>query len=138
MAELKTKLNDASVDAFIQSISDEDRRQDCQKMMQMMADITGQEARMWGDAIVGFGMMKYRYSNGRENDWFKVGFSPRKQNLTLYLMVGLEHLAPWLERLGKHKTGNSCLYIKKLSDVNADTLADMIREGYTAKSPYEH
>ncbi|MCC7245925.1 MAG: DUF1801 domain-containing protein, partial [Saprospiraceae bacterium] len=66
------------------------------------------------------------------------GFSPRKQNLTLYFMVGLEHLAPWLERLGKHKTGNSCLYIKKLSDVNMDTLADMIREGYTAKSPYEH
>ncbi len=126
MAELKTKVNDQSVQAFIAAQTDEARRQDCQVLLAMMQKVTGAAPRMWGDAIVGFGDYHYRYASGREGDWFKVGFAPRKQNLTLYLSYNLEDMAGLLAKLGKHKTGVGCVYIKRLADVDLGVLEEMI------------
>ena len=126
MAELKTQRNDGDVDAFIDSIDDERKREDARAIRSMMADVTGDEGAMWGSAIVGFGSYDYRYASGREGTWFKVGFSPRKQNLTLYIMSGFDDYEPMLERLGKHSTGKSCLYIKRLEDVDPVVLRDLV------------
>ncbi len=126
MAELKTKLNDASVEAFLNSVADERKRGDAFTILAMMQEISSEEPRMWGDAIVGFGSYHYKYASGREGDWFVIGFSPRKQNLTLYFMSGLEHQGELLQKLGKHSTGKGCLYIKRLDDVDLPTLKQMI------------
>ncbi len=126
MAELKTKPNQQSVDAFLQGIPDERKRQDCFILLKMMQDISGKEAQMWGDNIVGFGSYHYHYASGREGDWFQIGFAPRKQNLTLYLMTRLECHEDLLSRLGKHSTAKSCLYIKKLADVDMDVLRELV------------
>ena len=128
MSENKTQKTDASVIDFLNSIPDEKKRQDCLIVFEMMSQVTGLEPKMWGASIVGFGDVHYKYASGREGDWFKVGFSPRKQNLTLYIMDGFPRYQSLLAELGKHKTGVSCLYINKLADVNLDVLREMITQ----------
>jgi hypothetical protein len=127
MAELKTKKNAASVTAFLAKIGDAARRKDAQQLVRMMRKATGKAPRMWGDAIVGFGDYHYRYESGHEGECFVTGFSPRKTALSLYLMGGFESLEPLLKKLGRFKTGKSCLYIKALSDVDLATLEQLIR-----------
>jgi len=126
MAELKTKQNEQSVEDFLGEIADEKRRQDCFTVLELMKKLTEQEPKMWGASIVGFGNYKYKYKSGREGEWFVTGFSPRKQNLTLYIMSGFTRYDELLAKLGKHKTGKSCLYINKLEDVNLGVLEEMI------------
>lgn len=128
MAELKTKPNDASVEKFLNAISDAKTRQDCFKILEMMKQITKAAPKMWGPSIVGFGSYHYKYESGREGDWFLTGFSPRKQNLTLYIMAGFSQYDDLLQKLGKHKTGKSCLYIKRLDDIHLPTLKKLIQQ----------
>jgi hypothetical protein len=127
MAELKTQPTDESVEAFLNAIPDETRRKDCFTLLGMMQQATGAPPVMWGEAIVGFGDYHYSYASGRQGDWFQVGFSPRKQNLTLYLMTGFDQYESLLAGLGKHSTSKSCLYIKRLSDIDMPTLQQLIR-----------
>ena len=133
MSELKTKKNDASVEDFLRSVEDEKKRKDAFAILDMMNAITGEEPKMWGTSIVGFGSYHYKYASGQEGDWMLIGFSPRKQALTLYLMSGLGKHQDQLDRLGKHKTGKGCLYIKKLEDVDQEVLKDMIRRSVSEK-----
>ena len=126
MAELKTKKTSASVSAFLDSIKDETRREDCRTIARLMQQATKSKAKMWGSSIVGFGDYHYTYDSGRENDWFIMGFSPRAQNLTLYFMAGSKKDPALLQKLGKHSTGQSCLYIKRLADVDLKVLKKMI------------
>jgi len=128
MAELKTKPNEQSVEAFLNSVEDEKKRQDCLTILEMMKQITKAEPQMWGTSMVGFGTYHYKYESGREGDWFVAGFSPRKQNLTLYIMAGFSRYDELLSKLGKFKTGKSCLYIKKLEDVDLPTLKELIKQ----------
>ncbi len=128
MAELKTKPTGASPSAFIDAIDDPARRQDCREIFDMMAAASGQQPVMWGGSIIGFGSLHYRYASGREGDWFRVGFSPRKQALTLYLMLDLDEQAARLGALGKHKRGKGCLYIKRLADIDRDVLRALIAD----------
>ena len=127
MAELKTKKTNASVKDFIDSIEDETKRKDAREVAKMMADATGKRAKMWGDSIVGFGDYHYQNRSGG-GDWFRVGFSPRKQSLTLYIMDGFEKYDKLMAELGKHKTGKSCLYIKRLDDIDRNVLEKLIAE----------
>ena len=127
MAELKTKQNEQSVEDFLGSVPDEKRRQDCFTVLELMKKVSGQEPKMWGANIIGFGNYKYKYASGREGEWFITGFSPRKQNLTLYIMSGFTRYNEFLAKLGKHKTGKSCLHINKLEDVNLSVLEEMIK-----------
>src|SRR4030095_16521045 len=117
-SELKTKVNDASVNKFLNSVSDEQKRKDCFEIMKMMKQVTKAEPKMWGASIVGFGSYHYKGAGGREGDWMLTGFSPRKQNLTLYLMHTFHVHKNLLKKLGKYKTSMGCLYIKKLEDVD--------------------
>jgi hypothetical protein len=133
MAELKTKSTTASVSQFIDAIKDPDRRKDCRTVLGMMKKATGARPRMWGSSIVGFGKYRYRYASGREGDWFVIGFSPRKQNLTLYLMSGANSHGALLRKLGKHKLGMGCLYINRLTDVDLPTLRDLITRSAKGK-----
>lgn len=126
MAELKTKKTKASVSAFLKKISDEQRRKDCQRVLEIMKEATGEEPRMWGSSIVGFGTHKYRYASGREGEWPIIGFSPRKTDLTLYIMRDFEGSESLLAKLGKHKTGKVCLYLKRLDDVEIPVLKKLI------------
>ncbi len=126
MAELKTQENDASVDDYLNSVEDEKKRDAAFKVKALMEDVTGEEARMWGDSIVGFGHYKYKYASGREGEWMITGFAPRKRNLTLYIMSGFEEYDDLLGKLGKHSTGKSCLYINKLEDINMDVLRELV------------
>ena len=128
MAELKTKKNTASVEKFLNNIADEQRRKDCFRLLEIMKAETQAEPAMWGTSIVGFGRHQYKYESGRELEWFLVGFAPRKQDLTLYIMGGLERYPSLMKKLGKHKTGKSCLYIKKLEDVDLSTLKQLIKQ----------
>jgi len=128
MAELKTKLNDASVTGFLNGIKDETKRADCFEILKMMRQITKQEPKMWGSSIVGFGSQHLKYESGRELDWFIAGFSPRKQNLTLYVMGSFNPHTELLKKLGKHKTGVGCLYINKLEDVDVKVLKELIKQ----------
>ena len=127
MAELKTKPNEQSVEVFINGIADEKKRRDSFTILELMRDVTQAEPVMWGDAIIGFGNYHYCYGSGREGDWFLTGFSPRKQNLTLYIMSGFEQYEELLQKLGKHSTGKSCLYIKRLEDIDLTTLRELVR-----------
>ena len=128
MSDLKTQPHDGNVEAFLQSVEHDKRREDSFVVLEMMKEITGEEPRMWGPSIVGFGNYHYKYESGREGDFFLAGFSPRKQNLTLYIMSGFSHYEELLQKLGKHKTGKSCLYINKLENVDLGVLKEMIRE----------
>ncbi len=127
MAELKTKLNDASVDDFLNAIKDEQVRQDCWAITEMMQQATKAEPKMWGPSIVGFGSRRYKYATGREGDWMQVAFSPRKQNITLYIATGFEERDDLLAKLGNHSCGKGCVYIKRLSDVHLPTLKKLIK-----------
>ncbi len=128
MAELKTQPNEQSVEAFLNSVEDEKKRQDCFTILGIMKQITKAEPQMWGTSMVGFGTYHYKYESGREGDWFLAGFSPRKQNLTLYIMAGFSRYDELLSKLGKFKTGKSCLYIKKIEDVDLPTLKELIKQ----------
>ena len=128
MAELKTKPTNASVEKFLNQVADETRREDCFKVAKMMEEITGEKPKMWGPSIVGFGSYHYKYASGQEGDWPIAAFSPRKQDLTLYLLPGFQEHADLMQQLGKHRTGKSCLYLKGLSDVHVPTLKKLIRE----------
>lgn len=127
MAELKTKVNEASVEKFLSNIPDEKKRKDAFEVLELMQDITKQPPKMWGANIVGFGSYKYKYESGREGEWFLAGFSPRKQNLTLYIIAGFENYDELMEQLGKYKTGKSCLYINKLEDIKLPVLKKLIK-----------
>lgn len=131
MAELKTKPTDESVTAFLNSVSDERKREDCFTLLELMQEVTEAEPTMWGNSIVGFGTYHYKYASGREGDWFLAGFAPRKQNLTLYIMAGFDAYDGLLAQLGKHKTGKSCLYIKRLDDVDMDVLRQLVASSVT-------
>jgi hypothetical protein len=126
MAELKTTPNEESVQAFLDKVEDEKRKADCLAVLEIMRKITGEEPKMCGKSMVGFGSYHYKYDSGREGDWFLTGFSPRKQNLTLYIMAGFEGYEDLMQQLGKYKTGKSCLYLKKLEDVDQDILVKLI------------
>jgi hypothetical protein len=128
MSDVKTKVTDKSVSEFINSIEDEKRRQECQTILDMMREATGEEPKIWGDSIVGFGSYHYKGKSGREGDWYVIGFAPRKQNLTLYIVPYPmnDEFEPLLEKLGKHKLGGGCLYLKKLADVDMSVLQEMI------------
>jgi len=128
MAELKTKVNDASVEAFLDGITHERRRAEAKQVCAMMAEVTGAPPKMWGEAIIGFGSYHYTYESGRSGGWFLVGFSPRKTSLTLYIMAGFGEYEALTARLGKHKTGKSCLYINKLADVDLAVLRELVDE----------
>ena len=127
-AEPKTKVNDASVEEFIDTVADETRRDDCRTVLKMMEKATGAKAKMWGTNIVGFGSYTYKYATGRTGDWPLVGFSPRKTNLTLYIMDGFANYDELMAKLGKHKTGKSCLYLNKLADVDMTVLSALIKQ----------
>ncbi len=126
MAENKTKPTEASVQAFLETVTDERKREDSFTLVKLMQEVTGEEARMWGDTMVGFGNYHYKYASGREGDMMLVGFSPRKAALTLYIMSGLDDGDPLLTRLGKYKTGKACLYVKTLKDVDMTVLRQMV------------
>ena len=127
MAELKTKPTQASVTEFLNQIPDKERRDDCFAIAKMMEEITGDKPKMWGPSIVGFGTYHYKYDSGREGDWPVAAFSPRKKDLTLYIMMGFEKYPELMQQLGKHSTGKSCLYIKRLSDIHIPTLKKLIK-----------
>lgn len=127
MAEPKTKPTKASVKEFLNQIPDKERREDCLAVAKIMEEITGDKPKMWGPSIVGFGTWHYKYASGREGDWPVAAFSPRKKDLTLYLTVGFEKHTELMQKLGKHSTGKSCLYIKRLSDIHMPTLKKLIK-----------
>jgi hypothetical protein len=127
MAELKTKETKASVKGFLKQITDTARRKDAEKILAIMQSVTQEEPKMWGSSIIGFGRLHYKYDSGREGDWFKAGFSPRKNAFTLYLCTGgfVPH-ADLMSKLGKYKTGVGCLYVKRLADVDEKVLKQLI------------
>jgi hypothetical protein len=127
MAELKTKPTNESVKDFLNRIPEAERREDCFAVAKMMEEITGEKPKMWGPSIVGFGGYHYKYASGREGDWPMAAFSPRKKDLTVYLMMGFEKRAELMEKLGKHNHSKSCLYIKRLSDIHVPTLKKLIK-----------
>lgn len=129
--ELKTKLNDADVEAFLEKIPDSQKRQDCKDICKLMQQVTEQPPKMWGSSIVGFGSYHYKYSSEQEADWLAIGFSPRAQNITLYIMNGFDAYDDLLQKLGKHSTGKSCLYVKRLADIDMAVLQDLVRQSYS-------
>ena len=132
MADLKTVPTKVNVNTFLDGIKDERKRADCYQILELMKRATRSEPKMWGTSIVGFGDLHYKYESGREGDWFIAGFSPRKQNLTLYMMGGFQQFPDLMERLGKHSTGKGCLYINKLEDVDTKVLKDLITRSVKA------
>jgi len=128
MAENKTKPTQQKVSEFIAGIEDRVKRADCRELMKMMSAITGHRAKMWGPDIVGYGNYHYRYESGREGDFFLTGFSPRKQALSIYIISGFSLYPELMAKLGKYKTGKSCLYVKKLDDLDRAVLAQLARE----------
>ena len=127
MSELKTKPSEANVEAFLNAIEDEPKREDAFAVLELMRTITGEEPKMWGSAIVGFGNYRYKYASGREGDWMLTAFSPRKAALTLYLMGDFEERVPLLAKLGKHTGGKGCIYIKRLTDIDSAVLSELLR-----------
>jgi hypothetical protein len=127
MAELKTKKTNASVKAFIETVEDEQKRMDCFELVKIMEDVTKEKAAMWGTAIVGFGSYYYESErSSQKGTWPLTGFSPRKQNLTIYVMPGFTEYKHLMSKLGKYKTSVSCLYVKKLKDIDTDVLKKLI------------
>ncbi len=126
MADIKTKVNDASVEDFLNAVENGKKRADSFRILEMMAEVTGEPPRMWGTSIVGFGSYHYRYESGREGDMPLVGFSPRKQNLTLYITSDFDRYAGLLGRLGKFKTSKACLYLNRLEDVDLAVLRELV------------
>ena len=131
MAENKTKQTSGSVEDFINTVPDEQKRKDSFEIIKIMADVTKEPAKMWGNAIVGFGGYHYKYDSGREGDMCAVGFSPRKGNIAIYISAGFEKREQLLQQLGKHKTGSACLYINRLADVDTTVLRTIVKESFT-------
>jgi hypothetical protein len=131
----KTKATEQSVEAFLQAVEPQQRREDAAAVNDMMKRITGLEPKMWGPTMVGFGTYHYKYESGREGDFFLVGFSPRKAALTLYIRPGFLELQPQLDRLGKYKTGVGCLYINKLADIDMSVLEEIVTEAFSSEAP---
>lgn len=128
MAELKTKPNNQNVDDFLKKLSDPAKRKNCHQVLDIMKQITQQEPKMWGDSMVGFGNYHYQYTSGREGNWFLTGFSPRKQSLTIYIMSGFDQFEHLMSQLGKYKNSKSCLFVKKLDDIDLGILKELIAE----------
>jgi hypothetical protein len=127
LAKIKTKPTSSSVEDFINGINDEQKRKDCFVLLEMMKKATGEEPILWSNSIIGFGNKRYKSpATGREVDWFKIGFSPRKANFSLHLILDIKKYAAELKKLGKHKTGVGCLYINKLEDIDLKVLKEMI------------
>lgn len=126
MSDLKTRPTDESVTKFLNSVDKEQQREDSFAVMELMREVTGDDPQMWGPSIVGFGRYTYKYASGKENEWMLTGFSPRKRNLTLYIMDGFDEYDDIMSRLGKHTTGKSCLYIKRLDDVDEAVLRELV------------
>lgn len=126
MAENKTQQNNASVEEFLSQVEDETKRADTQSIVEMMGEITGYPATMWGTSIIGFGKYVYHYKSGRSGEWSLVGVSPRARNISVYIMPGFGNYDDLMARLGKHKTGKSCLYINRLADVDTEVLRELI------------
>ena len=133
-AEIKTKQTELSVDDFIESVADEEKRSDSMAILKMMKKATGEKPKMWGNSMIGFGIKRYKSpATGREVDWFKIGFSPRKSNISLHLVIDVKKYASELKKLGKHKTGVGCLYINKLKDVDTKLLEKLITVSVESK-----
>lgn len=132
MAKNKTRETDASVEAFLANVENETRRRDSEVLLDLFGEITHERPRMWGTSLIGYGQYHYRYDSGREGDFFRLGFSPRKNAMTVYIMPGFDQYESLLNRLGKHKTGKSCLYINKLADIDLDVLRHL------AEASFEH
>lgn len=130
MSQNKTRPNTASITSFLDSVEDEIQRQDNVRLIDIMKEITGEDPVMWGPSIIGFGSYHYKYDSGREGDMLLTGFSPRKQNLSLYIMAGFSNYENLMQKLGKYKTGKSCLYIKRLSEINIDVLKELIKASF--------
>ena len=128
MAENKTKATEQSVTAFLDSVTDEQRRQDCYAVLDLMKAATGEEPKIWGGGMVGVGAYHYKYESGHEGDMFLTGFAPRKQNLTLYIMPGSTRYAELMQKLGKYKSGKACIYVKKLADIDLNVLQELIEQ----------
>lgn len=135
MAELKTKESDASVSAFLASIEDEQRRKDAEAIAAIMASVTRLPPKMWGASIVGYGSQRYKYPTGREGDWFRTGFSPRKGSLTVYINSGFARHPELMAKLGTYTTGVSCLYIKRLADVDQKVLRQLVAQSLKTPLP---
>lgn len=125
-SELKTKINETSVDDFLNSVDDEQKRKDAFEVLALMKQATKEEPKMWGPSIIGFGKQHLKYDSGRELDWFSIGFSPRKANMTIYGLAGYFDERETMEKLGKHTIGKGCLYLKRLSDIDMKVLKKMI------------
>jgi len=128
MADNKTQPTDADPEEFLNRIQDETKRRDCFAILKLMKQITRKKPVMWGPSIIGFGQYHYRYASGREGDFFVTGFSPRRHNLTIYIMPGFARYPPLMKKLGRYKTGSSCLYIKKMDDIDMATLKELITQ----------
>ena len=138
MSQVKTTPGDADVDAFLAAIPQASRHDDCREVARMMKRAGGAEPRMWGASIVGFGSYLYRYASGREGEWMLCGFAPRKQNLVIYIMPGFKSYGNLMKKLGKYKTGKSCLYINSLDDIDRDVLQALIESSVSdMRSMYE-
>lgn len=129
---MKTKPTKASVADFIDAVADPEKREDARAVAALMAEITSAPAQMWGASIVGFGRYRYRYASGRKGEFFETGFSPRKQALTLYIMPGFSEYGGLLEKLGRHRLGKSCLYIKRLADIDLEALRELVTRSVQA------
>ena len=129
-AKNKTQETAASVDDFLNSLDNQKKRADCFQLKSWMETLSGEPAKMWGKAIIGFGSYHFKYESGREGDFMKIGFSPRAQNLSIYIIPGFERYTELLEIIGKYKTGKSCLYVKKLEDIDSDILQELITESF--------
>jgi len=126
MAEPKTKVNNTSVKKFLDTVKDERKRKDCRELSALMRSVTGRNPKMWGTAIIGFGSYHYTYESGREGGWMMTGFSPRKQNISIYIMPGFSRYGAIMKKLGKYKTGKSCLYVKNLDDIDRGMLRKLV------------
>lgn len=132
MAELKTKENDASIEKFLSTVKNEEKRKDSLVLLELLKKVTKKEPKMWGSSIIGFGSYRYKSpKTGREGDWFLTGFSPRKQNMTVYFSSGFQSMTPLMKDLGKYKTGGGCLYFNKLGDIDIKVLTKMLKETIT-------
>ena len=128
MAELKTRPNDGDVEAFLASVENEKRREDTRTVMEMLGRLTGEDPVMWGGSIIGFGTYDYEYASGRTGSWPRIGCSPRKQSLTIYIMPGFDRYEEIMANLGKYKTGKSCLYVNRLEDIDLQVLEELAEE----------
>ena len=141
MTQLKTQRSDDSVEEYLSRLDDPRKQEDCFVLLRMMREVTGEEPAIWGGTIVGFGFYKYRYNSGRRGEWFITGFAPRKRDLTVYIMPGFDAYQPLMQRLGKHKTGKSCLYLSKLEAIDLPTLRELVSRSVAdmrENNPYQH